>query len=117
MRSSREPAQQLPALFDLQVERDAPFVSVVGPPVDRAIGICLIFEEGRKLARRRTTGRLHLDYIGAQVAENLAAQQASFGAEVEHSIRTQHRSAGRLAATLLPIRHGLFSDARDENIR
>src|SRR5262245_19595559 len=83
-RSLRQPIKQLSAFVGFEVERDASFVAVLGPPVERAIGIRLILEERSELSRGRAAGRFDLDDVGAEVAENLAAEQTAFCRQIEN---------------------------------
>ncbi len=41
-------------------------------------------------AGRRAAGRHDFDYIGAEVAEDLAAEQPTFGGGLKDAIRTEH---------------------------
>ena len=47
-----------------------------------------------------TAGRLDFDDVGAEVAENLAAEQAAFGGEIEHSASVEHGAMRYLVETL-----------------
>jgi hypothetical protein len=78
MRILGEAQKHLAPLAARDIERDASFVTIIRPPVERSIRIRLILEKRTELARRRSAGRLDFDHIGAEIAEDLAAQQAAF---------------------------------------
>jgi hypothetical protein len=49
-----------------------------------------VLEERRKVAGVATARRLDLDDVGAEIAEDLPAQEPAFVGEVEYAIRRKH---------------------------
>jgi hypothetical protein len=84
------PQDRLPVV-GVEIQRDAPLVAVVGPPVQRAVGMRVVLIKRPEPPSRRSARWLHLDHVGTEVAQDLAAEQAALGGEVEHTVGTQHR--------------------------
>src|ERR1019366_4716538 len=112
MRILSEAKKNLAALVTRDIERDAPLVTIVRPPVERPIRIRLVLEKRTNLSRRRAARRLKLDHIGAEVAEDLPAQQSALVGEIEYAIRRKHHRCIALMAWNRPIARGEKSERR-----
>src|SRR5207245_5798047 len=66
-----------------EVERHAALGGVHGEPEERALGVGDAAPEGRAAARRVAAGRLDLHHVGAEVAEELAGEEAGLARQVE----------------------------------
>src|SRR5260370_8302837 len=73
-----------------EIQRDPGLVRIVGPPVERTVGMRLVVKKWLHPAHRRSARRLDLDYVCAQIAKNLAAQKAPLGRQIQYAARTQH---------------------------
>jgi hypothetical protein len=47
----------------------------------------LVVEERTEPACRCSTGRLDFDHVGAQIAEDLSAQEPALGGQIKNAIR------------------------------
>src|SRR5439155_10459437 len=66
-----------------EVERHASLGGVHGEPEEPALGVGDAAPEGRAAARRVAAGRLDLHHVGAEVAEELAGEEAGLARQVE----------------------------------
>ena len=78
-----ERQQQLAAARPVDGQRDAALRGVEREPEERAVGIGRPAPEGRPPARRVALRRLDLHDVGAEVAEDLAGEEAGLVREVE----------------------------------
>ena len=83
-------AQHRLALGGVEIERDAALVAVVGPPVERALRVRPSSANGPMRRAGEPPGGSTFDHVGAEIAEDLAAQQAALVGQVEDAIGAQH---------------------------
>ena len=81
-----EAAEQGGAIGGGDVQGDAAFVGVEVEPVEAALGMRLIVNEGTGAAHGVATGRLHLDDVGPHVGHVFAAVDAQGTREVQHPV-------------------------------
>src|SRR5213595_2303755 len=68
-----------------EVYRQAALGGVHGEPEERTLGVGDAAPEGRAAARRVARTRLDLHHVGAEVAEELAGEEAGLVRQVEHA--------------------------------
>src|SRR5882724_11155581 len=90
MRTADQATQDHLTLAGVDIERDAALVAVVGPPIQRVIWVRLVLREWAMSTSGRTAGRLDFDHIGAEVTEDLAAEQPTLGGKIKNTVGTQH---------------------------
>ena len=73
----------------IQVEGDAPLVGGVGPPVQGLVRGWIVAVKRANLPGWAAAGRLDLHHIGAQVAQDLSAEQPALVGQVQHPVGTQ----------------------------
>ena len=71
------------AIGSAQIERDAAFGSIVIPEGQAALGVGDVVEKRPDLAAGLAAGRLDLDHIGAEIAEELPAELTLFVCQFE----------------------------------
>ena len=86
-----EAAQVRLSFWGVEVELDAAPVAGVSGPVEGLLTLGGAVEERWGLAGRGAAGRLDQNHIGAQVGEDVAAEQPALIGEVEHAVGAKHR--------------------------
>jgi hypothetical protein len=94
--AAREAEQLVTVRAVVEVEHDAALAAREGPPVQRALRVLDVAGERPDATGTRAAGRLDVDHVGAEVAQDLAAEDSAVVGEVEDTARLQH---GRLPAT------------------
>ena len=79
------------ALVGRQIQHHAALAPVVGPVMQRTLGILNITSKGGQPPRRRPLRRLHGDHVGTHLGEDRPAQVTPLVGEVQHPERAQHR--------------------------
>src|SRR5262249_37520048 len=80
-----EVEEERAAVRTRKVEGHAALGDVHGEPEERALGVGDAAPEGRAAARRVAVGRLHLHHVSAEVAQELAGEEAGLARQVEHA--------------------------------
>ena len=87
-------AEQLAPVRGFQIEGDAAFGRVVVPERQAALRVRDVVEERPDMAAALAAGRFDLDHIGAEVAEQLAAELALFVRELQDPQACQRARQG-----------------------
>ncbi len=98
IRRFRQPPEQRGAVGGFDIECDAAFGRVVVPERQAAVGVWNIVEKRPELAARRTAGRLDLDHVGAEIAEQFAAELTGFVRQFENTQAGQRTGQWRRVA-------------------
>ena len=94
VRRRRQTPEKLAPVRRFQIERDAAFGRVVVPERQTALRVRDVVEEWPDMAAWLAAGRFDLDHIGAEIAEQLAAELALFIGELQDSQACQRARQG-----------------------
>ncbi len=82
------------ALIGLEVEHDAALAPIVGPELERRLGVGGVAGEGSPMAGRGPRRRFDHDDLGTEGGEHGAAQVTSLIAEIEHTVGGKEGAGG-----------------------
>jgi hypothetical protein len=88
---ANQTAQRLLPFAAVEIDHDASLVAGKRPPVQRVLGIRLVPQEGPAPPSGGASRRLHLDYIRAQIRQDLSTQKRTLARQIEDAIGRKHR--------------------------